>query len=146
MGVKISIDTNAVRVKLEAANEKALNEIKGQVLSDCNEFCPEDQSVLINSSLSQSKVLSYFGESELRLIWVTPYARYLYYGLLMVDSVTKRAWAKKGNNKILTDKELTYHPKYESSTPNKLWCEKARETENEGWQERYQNALRRNLK
>ena len=146
MGVKISIDTNAVRVKLEAANEKALKEIKGQVLSDCNEFCPEDQSVLINSSLSQSKVLSYFGESELRLIWVTPYARYLYYGLLMVDSVTGSAWARKGTNKRLTDKELIYHKKYQSSTPGKLWCEKARETYNEDWQLIYQNALRRNLK
>ena len=148
MGVKVTIDANAVRIKLEAANEKALKEIKGQVLSDCNEFCPEDQGVLINSSLSQSHVMSFFGESELRLIWATPYARYLYYGLLMVGMITKRAWAKFGEHKKLANpkKQLTYHKKHQSSTPGKLWCEKARETYNEDWRLTYQNALRRNLK
>ena len=140
MGVKITIDTNAVRMKLEAASKKALAVTSKQALADCNEFCPEDQGVLINSSISHSRY------TDGLLVWVTPYARYLYYGLLMVDSVTHSAWARKGTNKMLTDKELIYHPKHSSSTPGKLWCEKARETYSEDWRQIYQNALRRNLK
>lgn len=148
MGVKISIDTNAVRMKLEAANEKALKEIKEQILSDCNKFCPEDQGVLISSSQDHSSVVSISGKPVLQLVWSTPYAKFLYYGLLMVGMTTKRAWAKFGEHKELANpkKELTYHKKHQSSTPRKLWCEKARETKNEEWQECYQNALRGNLK
>lgn len=139
MGVKVTIDTNAVRMKLEAANKKARAETAKQILPDCNRFCPEDQSVLINSSISHSRY------NDGLLVWVTPYARLQYYGLLMVDSVTGSPWARKGTNKKLTDKELTYHPKHSNSTPSKLWCEKARETYNEDWRLIYQNALRRNI-
>ncbi|MCM1055538.1 MAG: minor capsid protein [Bacteroides sp.] len=140
MPVKVTLDKNAVIARIQAANEKALKEIKGQVLSDCNEFVPNDHGVLKDSSESHSYVMSFFGESELRLIWSAPYARYLYYGLLMVDSVTGSSWARKGSTKSLTDKPLTY------AKGCKLWCEKARELYNEDWRLMYQNALRKHMK
>lgn len=145
MSVKVTIDKNAVAVRLSAANEKALKTLKGQVIADCNEFCPEDQGVLIASSETQSYVMSYFGETELRLVWSTPYARYLYYGVLMVDSKTGSAWARKGDRKILTGTPLKYHDRNKSSTPCKLWCEKARETYGDDWRLCYENALKGGL-
>lgn len=39
---------------------------------------------------------------------VAPQARYLYYGKLMVSSVTGSAYATKGESKVLTDKDLNY--------------------------------------
>ena len=43
-----------------------------------------------------------------------PYARYQYHGKLMVSSITGSAWSK-GEEKVLTDKDLVhnkaYHPK-----------------------------------
>lgn len=140
MPVKVSMDRNAVKMRIQGANEKALKETKGQILSDCNEFCPQDHKILRDSSESHSYVMSYFGEAELRLVWSTPYARYLYYGLLMVDSVTGSSWARKGSTKVLTDKPLHY------ANGCKLWCEKAREMYNEDWRLIYQNAFRRNLR
>lgn len=45
----------------------------------------------------------------------TPYARYQYYGKLMVSSLTGSAYANKGESKVLTDRDLKYntsrHPK-----------------------------------
>lgn len=38
----------------------------------------------------------------------TPGARYLYYGKLMVSSVTGSAYASKGESKVLTGKDLSY--------------------------------------
>lgn len=38
----------------------------------------------------------------------TPGARYLYYGKLMVSSITGSAWARKGEKKILTEIDLNY--------------------------------------
>lgn len=140
MPVKISMDKNAVKMRIRAASEKALKEAKGQILSDCNEFVPNDHGVLRDSSESHSYVISFFGEAELRLVWSTPYARYLYYGLLMVDSVNGSSWARKGSTKVLTDKPLHY------AKGCKLWCEKAREIYNEDWRLIYQNAFKKNMR
>lgn len=140
MPVKVSMDRNAVKMRIRAASEKALRETKGQILSDCNEFVPNDHGVLRDSSESHSYVVSLFDETELRLVWSTPYARYLYYGLLMVDSVTGSAWAKRGGMKVLTDKPLHY------AKGCKLWCEKAREMYNEDWRLIYQNAFRKHMR
>lgn len=45
----------------------------------------------------------------------TPYARYQYYGKLMVSSITGSSYAKAGEKKVLTDTDLKYnksrHPK-----------------------------------
>lgn len=137
--VKISIDKNAVGIKIKAASEKAVAVTAEQALSDCNRFCPGDQGTLSDSSYSNSDLKAGL------LVWSAPYARYLYYGLLMVDSKTGSAWARKGDKKVLTNKPLTYHKRFKSSTPCKLWCEKARENYNEDWRLIFQNSLRGNL-
>ena len=38
----------------------------------------------------------------------SPYARYLYYGKLMVSPTTGSSWASFGEKKVLTDKDLKY--------------------------------------
>lgn len=136
MPVKVTIDKNAVVARIEAASEKATAVLAEQVLADCNEFCPEDQGVLIASSQTQTDF------KKGLLVWAAPYARYLYYGMLMVDSKTGSAWASKGDRKVLTGRELNYNKGHKSSTPCKLWCEKARETYNDDWRVIYQNALK----
>lgn len=164
VNVKIFIDRNAVGMKIKSAAQKAVAVTAEQVLEDCNKFCPEEYGVLINSSYvntnissgistknyndEQKKTLAEAQGSDLKeghLVWHTPYARYLYYGLLMVDSKTGSAWAHKGDKKVLTSTPLTYHKRFKSSTPCKLWCEKARETYNEDWRLIFENALRGNL-
>lgn len=57
-----------------------------------------------------------------RIVYNSPYARYQYYGKLMVSSVTGSAYAKSGESKVLTDKDLKYntsrHP-----LAQRLWFE-----------------------
>lgn len=57
-----------------------------------------------------------------RIYYNSPYARYQYYGKLMVSSVTGSAYAKSGESKVLTDKDLKYntsrHP-----LAQRLWFE-----------------------
>lgn len=56
------------------------------------------------------------------IVYLSPYARYQYYGKLMVSSVTGSAYARNGESKRLTEKDLTYstakHPKAQ-----KMWFE-----------------------
>lgn len=44
-----------------------------------------------------------------KVIINVPYARFQAEGKVMVGLQSKRAWAKKGERKIVTDKELKYH-------------------------------------
>lgn len=43
------------------------------------------------------------------IIYPGPYARYLYYGKVMVDPETGSAYAPKGGTKVLTDKNLVFN-------------------------------------
>ena len=57
------------------------------------------------------------------IIQNAPYARYQYYGMLMVSSVTGSAWARHGESKVLTSTPLQYntskHPR-----AGKMWFER----------------------
>jgi len=44
-----------------------------------------------------------------QIVYANPYARYQYYGKLMVSSVTGSAYASQGESKILTDISLKYN-------------------------------------
>ena len=52
----------------------------------------------------------------------SPYARYQYYGKLMVSSVTGSAWARNGETKVLTGKDLIYS-KRQHPNAQKRWFE-----------------------
>lgn len=44
-----------------------------------------------------------------KVIWNAPYARFLYYGKVMVGIESGSPWAKKGERKVKTNKNLTYN-------------------------------------
>lgn len=65
-------------------------------------YVPEDTKTLIDTS---------YIDGECNIHYDQPYARYMYYGKLMVDPETGSSYAKKGHKKVLTDKDLVYHKK-----------------------------------
>lgn len=89
--------------------------IDSEVLRLCEPYVPMQSGSLIRSGLTGTRLGS--GEVEYK----SPYARYLYYGKLMVGRQTRRAWAKKNETKVVTDKELTYHG---APKRGKLWFER----------------------
>lgn len=56
------------------------------------------------------------------IFYNSPYARYQYYGKLMVSSVTDSAWARNGETKILTGANLIYS-KEQHPNAQKRWFE-----------------------
>ncbi len=74
-----------------------------------------------NGILSKGAVLgTKIGSGEIH--YVIPYARYQYYGKLMVSSVTGSPFAKKGEKKVLTDKDLNYST-FRHPQAQKMWFE-----------------------
>lgn len=76
---------------------------------------------MLNGILMKSAVLgTKIGSGH--IFYNSPYARYQYYGKLMVSSVTGSSHARNGESKVLTNKDLKYstakHPQAQ-----KLWFE-----------------------
>jgi hypothetical protein len=74
-----------------------------------------------NGMLQKGAVLgTKIGSGEIH--YTVPYARYQYYGKLMVSSVTGSAFAKMGESKVLTEKDLVYN-KARHPLAQRLWFE-----------------------
>lgn len=99
-------------VKLEwndnFANDKAAMFAKVQqfIDSECirlmGKYTPARNLILAKAATLGTKI----GSGH--IVYAVPYARYQYYGKVMVSSVTGSAYAKHGESKVLTSKNLSY--------------------------------------
>ena len=117
---EININVSTILAKAEKANEAATHAMSQQALKDCNVYCPKDQSGLINSSLTNSDL------EKGHLVWKTPYARHLYYGIIMVDPKTGKACFPIGDQLY----------------SRKLWAQAAAAQHKEDWKAVYEAALK----
>lgn len=124
-GVKFkvkSVDLGSVEKKILRSTEKAETTVANEVLKDTDPYVP-----MKTGKLSQTARVN-----KNEVIYPSPYARYLYYGKLMVDPATGSAWASKGASKVTTDKNLsiktTYHKKAQSH-----WFEASKAQNLEKW-------------
>lgn len=140
MPVTVNINSAQIAVDIRAASEKALGATSQQALADCNEYVPDDQGALVNSSNIHSDIL------HGKLVWATPYARYLYHGVLMVDPKTGSAWAREGQTKVKVSPEVQLKfDKTKNPKAGSHWCERAKADHGTEWQEIYEAAFRKEL-
>lgn len=90
--------------------------IDQEVIRLMDPYTPNLNGVLIKSATIGTDI----GSGEIRQN--APYARYQYYGKLMVSSVTGSAWSR-GESKILTDKDLK-HSTTKNSQAGPFWFER----------------------
>lgn len=75
MRAKVKLNLSRVDSRIKKNIELSQYALSEQVLKDSNQYVPADTWALRNSSLTSSK------PDEGKLIWNTPYARRLYYGV-----------------------------------------------------------------
>ena len=90
---------DALQENLAQACAKAEHIVAIQVRKDTSPYVP----FLTGSLDERTQVV---GNS---VVYPGPYARYLYYGKVMVDPGTGSTYAKKGMTKVLTDKKLEFN-------------------------------------
>lgn len=73
MAVRIEINENSIKAKIDNTWKNGLEMLSSQILRDCNMYCKEDTGMLIMSSYIHSRL------QEGLLIWQTPYAARQYY-------------------------------------------------------------------
>ena len=90
---------DALLEKIAQACSKAEHALAVQVQKDTSPFVP-----FLTGSLDQRTQV--VGDS---IIYPGPYARFLYYGKVMIDPETGSTYAPKGGTKVLTDKNLVFN-------------------------------------
>jgi len=90
--------------------------IDQEVIRLMDPYTPNFNGVLIKSATLGTKI----GSGEIHQN--APYARYQYYGKLMVSSITGSAWSH-GESKVLTDKDLSYNT-HKNSQAGAFWFER----------------------
>lgn len=113
-----------VRIKLERFSKqfaKAQQWLGDRVLEDCKSLMP-----LLTGNLQQR---SHTENDGRQVIFPGPYARFQYFGKVMVDPVTGSPWARKGAKKVLTDRPL----KYSQPLATDHWFDEAKARYGECW-------------
>lgn len=123
VNVQVNIDTNKITKEYKVKQQKALRMLKSEIAKDTEPFVP-----MRDGRLRRSVTTSLRTNSS-KLIWATPYARFLYYGKVMVGRITRRPWAAKGETKVTTNKNLTYSQP--GTGPN--WFNRAKKVKLQKW-------------
>ena len=76
--------------------------IDNEVLRLSSPYLPHDNGILERTGRMATEI----GSGEVN--WIAPYARYLYYGKVMVGERTRSAWAKPDEKKVVTNKDIQY--------------------------------------
>lgn len=100
--VKVDIDSRKIAMEYKMKQQKALRMLKSEIAKDTEPYVPMRDGMLRRSVTTSLRT------NDPKLIWARPYAKFLYYGKVMIGRITKRAWARKGETKIVTGKDLTY--------------------------------------
>jgi hypothetical protein len=98
----------AIKDKMAESCTRAESIVGQQVIKDTAPFVPAlTGSLTIRTRLDGNKI-----------IYPGPYARFLYYGKVMVDPQTGSTFAPKGGTKVLTNRDLVFskamHPQAQS--------------------------------
>lgn len=120
--------------KLAEASTKGEHAVAIQVQKDTSPYVP-----FLTGSLDQRTRVD-----GSQIIYPGPYARYLYYGKLMVDPATGSSYATKGTTKVLTDKNLVFN-KASHANAQAHWFEASKAENLEKWIRVADKAVKRDL-
>lgn len=105
-----------------------------QIAKDTEPFVP----ALTKSLANRSQAV------ENKVIYPGPYARFLYYGKLMIDPDTGSPWAPKGATKVVTEKDLDIKKDVHSQAQSH-WFEASKAQNMEKWARVAERAVKREL-
>ena len=137
MAIKFDVQINGIDAMGKAVAEscsRAEHILAVQVEKDTAPFVP----MLTGSLRARTRVTGN------EIIYPGPYARYLYYGKLYVDPLTKSSFARKGATKVpaVPEKDLIFHRPGTCSH----WFEASKAQNIEKWLRVAEKAVKRELK
>lgn len=137
MGVKKIIKFNDIKVntsnmtaevsmkELSKRFNKAQFELDSAIMTSMERFMPRRDGSFINRVKAKSAAVAGTGKVYAA---VGPEGRFLYEGKVMIGEKSRSPWAKKGERKVVTGKDLTY-----SGGGQAHWFDKAKAADGEDW-------------
>ena len=116
-GIDIELDMSRV----EGNFNEAQYALDSAVMTSMVPFMPHRDGSFINRTRQESAAVAGTGKVYAA---VGPQGRYLYQGELMVDPVTRSAWARKGAKKVFAGKKLKSKAK---------WFDSAKSADSANW-------------
>lgn len=132
--VRINFSQKKIYKQLENKSRKAIVGLKGEIVRTTDPYVPFDKGRLKTSATAS------IYRSDNLIVWNTPYARFIYHGLLMVDSITGSAWARKWRKKKLTDTKLNYQSG--DSKRKEKWFERSKVANQSKWTKFFERILK----
>lgn len=125
-------DLKSLDKKIRLAGKGTKHAVAIQIAKDTEPYVPAREKSLANRTIVTDDTIVYPG----------PYARFLYYGKLMIDPNTGSSWAPKGATKVVTGKNLNIsqavHGKAQSH-----WFEASKAQNLPKWRNVARRAMRR---
>ena len=128
-GVKFTIDTQKFKKdmkqldrRIRFAGNGAEHTLAIQMAKDTEPYVPARTKSLANRVIVHEDTIIYPG----------PYAKFLYYGKLMIDPNTGSPWAPKGATKVVTGKDLNISKAVHSKAQSH-WFEASKAQNKEKW-------------
>lgn len=135
--LKFSVHTEgleSIKDRLMQASSEAEHILAVQIRKDTSPYVPA-----LTGSLDTRTRIEGFSDAGLgpgtggsMIVYPGPYARYLYYGKLMVDPTTGSSYAPKGGTKVVTDKTLVFSKSMHAQAQSH-WFEASKAQNLEKW-------------
>ena len=133
--LKFEVHTNGFgQLSSEIAKRasKAEKILAVQVMKDTDKYVPA-----LTGSLSQKTHI----ENGNTIVYPGPYARFLYYGKVMIYEPTGSTWAPRFEHKVVIDRDLVMHPTMHALATSH-WCEVSKAANLKSWVRVAEKALR----
>lgn len=119
---KVRSNLSGIGPMLRNASDRAQHAVAVQAQKDTSPYVPA-----LTGSLDQRTSVE-----ENQIIYPGPYARFLYYGKVMVDPATGSPFAPKGGTKVVTDKDLVFNKAMHSQAQS-YWFEASKAENLDKW-------------
>jgi len=131
-GVSITNHKVHIKVKVDRLSKsfkRAQYELDGMIMDGMITFMPMANGLFIQTTRARSTALQGTG---VVCAGTGPQGHFLYEGKVMIDPVTKSAYARPGAKKVVTDKELKFN-KMAHPDAQKKWFYPAKERDLKMW-------------
>lgn len=122
---KFEFDDAKVRARFDNNAKQAKRLLKSEIIKDTEKFVPMQGGYLKNSIMASLQNVDDY------IVYNVPYARFLYYGFVMIGHKTHRAWAKRGETKVKTNRKLQYGKVHPMACSH--WFERSKALYKDNW-------------
>lgn len=125
-----SVVTDSFRIevdmkRLEDNFNRAQFALDSAIMTSMEPYMPRRDGQFINVTKGMSAALAGSGKV---VAAAPPYGRFLYEGKVMIGEKSRSPWAKKGERKVVTGRDLTY-----SGGGQAHWFDKAKAADGDSW-------------